>query len=462
MQTLERVPEQTAEGTQRTVEHARRRWLAISIGVIYSVSFWKFVKRDPLSGSLGIEAVLEIGSVTLACALTILLAMERGLRRRFGPVPAMLYLGVFGLFTTASAFRSFSVSLSLTKSVLFFAVMGMAYLLAQMGLSWEFLEGIYAGFVGIVLLGLAVGAAFPSRYPMILSEEFTGRNRLALFDTHPNGIGETCALMFLLGWLLGGRRRWIPQVLLLVINVLAGERTASSALVGIGCLAFLLVRRWTPLRAFAIAAVVAAIAVAAAIQTSNMANVLPEKYLASVQGIYGKNAANELQTLDGRQEVWAAALRLAGDGVLIGYGFEGAREALIQAVSWSGQAHNAELELMLDAGIFGSALFALGWWMLVVMSLDGNREWTVKVGAIHGLILVMSIVGPIFDFYSFMAEALGISLAYLALERASRAREMAGAGGAAEGSTPIPWEALTSKSRGVRRWCGGCSRGVWL
>lgn len=423
MQTRERTADEQA-AVQAGAEQVRRRWLAVLIGAIYSVSFWKFVKRDPLGGSLGIEAVLEIGSVTLAFALTMVLAMRRGLRRRFGPVPAMLYLGLFGLFTAASAFRSFSVSLSLTKSVLFFAVMGMSYLLAQQGLSREFLEGIYAGFVGIVLLGLAVGAAFPSRYPMILSEEFTGRNRLALFDTHPNGIGETCALMFLLGWLLGGRRRWMTQVLLLVVNVLAGERTASSALVGIGCLAFLLVKRWTPVRAFAIAAVAAAISVAVALETSNVANMLPEKYLASVQGIYGKNAASELQTLDGRQEVWAAALRLAGDGVLIGYGFEGAREALIQAVSWSGQAHNAELELMLDAGIVGSAMFALGWWMLVVMSLDGNREWMVKVGAIQALILVMSIVGPIFDFYSFMAEALGISLAYLALESASRARQV--------------------------------------
>lgn len=447
MQTLETATsEQTAVEAGTAAERARRRWLAMLIGAIYSVSFWKFVKRDPLGGSLGIEAVLEIGSVTLAFALTMVLAMRRGLRRRFGPVPAMLYLGLFGLFTAASAFRSFSISLSLTKSVLFFAVMGMAYLLAQQGLSREFLEGIYAGFVGIVLLGLAVGAAFPSRYPMILSEEFTGRNRLALFDTHPNGIGETCALMFLLGWLLGGRRRWMTQVLLLVVNVLAGERTASSALVGIGCLAFLLVRRWTPVRAFAIAVVAAAVAVGVALETSNVANVLPEKYLASVQGIYGKNAASELQTLDGRQEVWAAALRLAGNGVLIGYGFEGAREALIQAVSWSGQAHNAELELMLDAGVVGSAMFALGWWMLVVMSLDGDREWMVKVGAMQALILVMSIVGPIFDFYSFMAEALGISLAYLAMERASHARFIgAFPVGRVQGRRRLAWRVATSE-----------------
>lgn len=420
-------------GAATAVEQTRRRWMAVLIGAMYSISFWKFVKRDPLSGSLGIEAVLEIGSVTVAFALTMVLAMGRGLRRRFGPVPAMLYLGLFGLFTTASAFRSFSMSLSLTKSVLFFFVVGMAYLLAQQGLSWEFLQGIYAGFVGIVLLGLAVGFALPSRFPMILSEEFTGRNRLALFDTHPNGIGETCALMFLLGWLLGGRRRWLTQVLLLAVNVLAGERTASSALIGIGCLAFLLVRRWTPVRAFGVAVVASAVAIGVALETSNIADVLPAKYLASVQGIYGKNAASELETMDGRQEVWAAALRLAGDGVLIGYGFEGAREALIQAVSWSGQAHNGELELMLDAGILGSAMFALGWWLLVAMSLQGDREWMVKVAAIQGLILVMSIVGPIFDFYSFMTEAFGISLAYLALERASEDRQAAK--GALQGKT---------------------------
>ena len=77
--------------------------------------------------------------------------------------------------------------------------------------------------------------------------------------------------------------------------------------------------------------VAAALAVGVALETSNVANVLPEKYLASVQGIYGKNAASELETMDGRQEVWAAALRRAGNGVLIGYGFEGAREARLHA-----------------------------------------------------------------------------------------------------------------------------------
>ena len=398
-----------------TREDPRFRQLAYVIGLIYSISFCKYVKRDPLSGSLGIEAVLETGSVALAFALSLMLALCGG-RRRFGPLPAMYLLALFGVFTAVSAFRSFSPSLSFTKSVLYCAVLGMSYLLAQMGFSWEFLRGIYTGFVSILLLGLGVGAAFPSRFPLIHSEEWTERNRLSIFDTHPNTLAELCAMTFLLGWILGARRRWWAQVLLVAINLLAGEKTATAALVLVSGLCFLLERRWSPVRAAGIVLATGVVAVIAVLGITDVANVIPAKYAAKgAEAIYGTKTGNELQTMDGRAEVWAKGVELAENGVLVGYGIEGAREALLKAVSWSGQAHNGFLEIVLDGGCLGAALFLFGWLMLAREGMRGRREWVVRVGALHGLMLILAIIGPVWEFYSYLAEALGISLAYLAV-----------------------------------------------
>ena len=398
-------------------EDPRRGWLAFAVGVIYSVSFYKYVKRDPLHGSLGIEAVLEIGSVALACLMTVWMALGGG-KRRFAPLPPMYFLVSFGLFTAVSAFRSFSPSLSLTKSVLYCAVLGMSYLLAQMGLSWNFLKGIYAGFVSILLLGLGVGLAFPSRFPLIHSEEWTERNRLGVFDTHPNSFAELCALMFLLGWILGGRRRWWVQALLLGANLLAGEKTATAGLVLMSGVAFLLERRWTPARALGIAAATAVLGVVAVLGLTDVANLIPARYAArGAEAIYGTKTGGELETLDGRKAVWAKGLDMAEDGVLVGYGMEGAREALLRAVSWSGQAHNGFLEIVLDGGVLGASLFLFGWLALARAGMRGAREWVVRVGALHGLILILAIIGPVWEFYSYLTEALGISLAYLAVAR---------------------------------------------
>ena len=399
------------------IEDPRHRRLVWVIGLIYSVSFYKYVKRDPLSGSLGIEAVLETGSVALAFALTVMMALKGG-RRKFPPLPAMLYLFLFGLFTAVSAFRSFSPSLSLTKSILYFAVVGMAYLIAQMGFSWEFLKGMYSGFVAILLLGLGVGLAFPARFPLIHSEEWTERNRLSVFDTHPNSLAEMCAMMFLLGWILGGRRRVWVQVLLVAINLLAGEKTATAALVLMSGLCFLLERRWSPLRAVGVAAAVGVLSMVAVLGLTDVANLIPAKYAAKgAEAIYGTKTGGELQTMDGRKEVWAKGIDMAEDGVLVGYGMEGAREALLHAVSWSGQAHNGFLEIVLDAGVLGAALFLMGWLMLARAAMRGTREWMVRVGALHGLIMVLAIIGPVWEFYSYLAVAVGISLAYLAVAR---------------------------------------------
>ncbi len=387
--------------------------LAFAIGFIYSISFWKYIKRDPLSSPLGMEAVLETGSVAIACVLAVF--MLRNAPRRKAPQVGLMLMALYGLFTFASSYRSFSPVLSITKSLILFAVLGICWLMAQADLTWKFLNGIYAGYIAVTTLGLAVGAALPSRYPLILSEEWTHRNRLSLFDTHPNSVAETCTLMFLLGRVLGGRWRWVPQLLLVIINVLAGEKTATAMLVLIGLGGYLLERRWSPMKTFAICSVLGIATVAVTLSSAGVSDLIPESYATSVaSSIYGDKVNNELSTMDGRKEVWQKAKELAIDGVFIGYGIEGAREALLAAVSWSGQAHNGYIEIVLDGGVLGACIFLLGWALLALAGLHGDRVWLVRTGSIYAMVLILAMISPIFNFYSYFSEALVVSFAYLA------------------------------------------------
>lgn len=400
----------------RVRQHVAHTQLAFWIGFIYSISFWKYIKRDPLSSPLGIEAFLETGSVAVACALAVLIARQVSRHRR--PQTGLMLMVVYGVFTLASAFRSFSLALSVTKSLVLFAVLSMAWMMAHADLTWEFLQGIYSGYISVMLFGLALGAALPGRYPLILSEEWTHRNRLSLFDTHPNSVAETCTLIFLLGRILGGRWRWIPQLLLVAINVLAGEKTATAMLLLLGLGSYLLERRWSPGKIWAIGGVVAAAALAVVLSLTGILNLVPDRYATSLaSSIYGDKVGNELSTMDGRKEVWQKGEELALDGVGLGYGIEGARAALLGAVSWSGQAHNGYLEIVLDGGVLGACIFLTGWVLLARAGLHGDREWRVRVGAIYGMILILAMISPIFNFYSYLSETLVICLAYLAAER---------------------------------------------
>jgi hypothetical protein len=406
---------------------APARWnarLGMLVGFIYSVSIWKFIKRDPLSGSLGLEAVLETGSVALAFVIALLMARHG--RRQFPAQSGLAYIAAFGVLTLASAYRSFSPSLSITKTALLFAVLAMASWMAQMDLTWKFLKGIYAGYISISLLGLAVALAFPARYPLILSEEWTHRNRLTFFDMHPNSVAETSALMFLLGRLLGGRYRWIPQVFLLLINIFAGEKTATAALLFIGTAGYLMERQWSAKNITLAAVGLSWILVGAVLTANDIVRLIPARYLTvAASQVYGDKVGHELSTLDGRDLVWKKAVELASDGIVIGYGFEGAREELLKAVYWSGQAHNGFLEVVLDGGVLGGVLFTFGYVRLVLASLRGSRVWMVRVGTLHCMLLILSAIGPIFTFYSFFADAMIVSLAYIALKHRVRARTSA-------------------------------------
>ncbi len=160
----------------------------------------------------------------------------------------MWLFGAYGLFALASSVNSFDTKLSVAKGVIYFSVLIVAYLSAELGDVCGFLDGVYRGYIATLVGGLVIAVISPAKYPLFSVDDFSGRTRLTLLATHPNAIGEVSGLLFLLALVLPIRTRWYWQGFLLSISVLAGEKTATAALALSTTLIFLFGQRATPRR----------------------------------------------------------------------------------------------------------------------------------------------------------------------------------------------------------------------
>ena len=70
------------------------------------------------------------------------------------------------------------------------------------------------------------------------------------------------------------------------------------------------------------------------------------------------HSGEDLSQLNGRRELWAEIVpRLIKDGrLLVGYGYSGSREPLLNVASWAGTAHAVPLQLLVDVGLIGCAV----------------------------------------------------------------------------------------------------------
>ncbi len=80
----------------------------------------------------------------------------------------------------------------------------------------------------------------------------------------------------------------------------------------------------------------------------------------STKMIYGHDVTAEAMSLDGRLALWQSSLTMLQANPLLGYGFDGAREALLNVASWSGSSHNGFLELGLAGGVASLCIFLIG------------------------------------------------------------------------------------------------------
>ncbi len=387
----------------------------LAAGYLFALTFQKYLTRDPLSQSTGLQGVLE----TVLILLTFLIAvfLSRGMPKRIGLHLSLLLFGIYGAFALASSINSFNLKMSLVKAILYFAVLLTAYFVAELQMSLVFLNGVYRCYIATLLGALALSVIAPGRYPLFLVDAYSGRTRLNLLATHPNSIGEVSGLLFLVAQVLPIRTRWYWQAFLIGINIYAGEKTATAALVLCAGMIYLAANRKIS-QILGGAVVLAALfcIVLLAFKAGVVSGLSSTSFAHAAESIYGTKVSTDMTTLDGRTEVWAKGVELARGCVGLGYGFDGVRELLVKDVSWSGHAHNGILQAALSSGIFGLLALLAGWFAAVRDSLGGGRIWNVRVLSLNLYIFLLAMIGPVFDSPSYFTILLFIFVLYAALE----------------------------------------------
>jgi len=384
-------------------------------GFLYAFTFQKYAMRDALSQSVGFQGVLEAVLTLAACLIVVFQSKE--MRRRFGVHASILCFGIYGIFALASSIYSFNVPLSIVKGILYLSVLAIAYLVAELQMSLVFLDGVYRGYIATLLGALTMAVIFPAKYPLFSVDSWNGRTRLALLSTHPNSIGEVSGLLFLLAQVLPIRTRWYWQGFLLGVSVLAGEKTATAALVLSATLIFLFGHHQTSRRwGFALAASALACAGLICVEAGIIPNSAGTTARRAAEVIYGTEVSNEVASLDGRAEVWTNAVELTRGCVLLGFGFDGARDALMRGVSWSGHAHNGFLQAVLSSGLLGLLALVVGWFAAAKDALSADRPWRTRVLSLYLYLFWLAMIGSVFDSPSFFTILLFASVAYFTLD----------------------------------------------
>ncbi len=318
----------------------------------------KFAVRNGLSSDTGIQGIIELTGMLGAFLCTLI--VTHGRRRKYGFSPTYTCFAVLGIFALCSSWRSFYPALSFVKGIIFLAVITTGYLLNQSGLGRQYFRALYRWYVVSLLVGLVVGVLLPGMYPLFSIDEYSGRTTMQVFDTFFLVIGEDAALFLLLAPIIRGRIGILSQLFLFAVNIFAGGKVSTALLSTLLVLRYLTgVRRWRSwytVSLFATGAAIVLIGTYAFLHHGLDTRALSE----SAQAIYGTKVGVEAKGLDGRLGLWLGAIHLLGNVPLLGYGFEGFRDLLLQIAIWSGSSHNGYLEMALASGWIGFTAFLSG------------------------------------------------------------------------------------------------------
>lgn len=309
---------------------------------------------------------------------TLLLVLVR--RVRLAALLREKWLVALVVLAVVSTLWSDVPSLTLRRSVallgttLFGAYVGLRYNARQLlGLArWAMLA------VVVVSVILALGAPAYGIDP-------SGGWRGAF--VHKNALGRAMALAGVLAiGLRATERRWrIVDLLLLAVSValllLSGSRSSAVALLACAaCLPLTGARRWW----YAVALVVGGALLLTAAGPGNWGSPTAEQTLEAI----GRDA-----TLTGRTELWPAVVDKVSERPWLGYGYsgfwlgwDGASADVWAAVRWQPpHAHNGLLDLALDLGVAGCALFLAS--LVVALARSLRLVWR------HGIPAAWPLLG---------------------------------------------------------------------
>jgi O-antigen ligase len=333
-------------------------WLPRIAITLYVLSLIKFTDRDPLSESAGLQGIIEVflplGALVLVASCCLF--------NRTIPffATSARYFAIFGGITIISGSRSFSPPLSLAKSCIFLSVLVFAVLTCDAIGVQKAINRLYQSMVLVIVSGLLATAALNGgTYTLLEYDEYSERLRVWILATHPTVVADLAALAFLIGRICKPRPHWAIQTALVLLNIAAGEKSSTAVFVFILILS--LVLRLPRLARAAFVSSALAIVIAGVMIASTAGYSVGNLALNVMQPIYGVHITEESSSLNGRTELWQAVEEVVQRRLILGSGFDGARQELLTRVPWAGHAHNGFIELLLTGGILGAFCAVAGW-----------------------------------------------------------------------------------------------------
>jgi O-antigen ligase len=361
--------------------------LAAAAMTAYVVSTIKFVNRDPLSTTTGIQALIEVAAV----AVSVVLAAIPLVRSRSFPklsAPAVGF-AVFAATALLSSVFSYWPVLSLIKGGMLVAILFIGIALCATRPPEEVLGYFYWSAWFIIAAGVCLKLA--SHEPLFDADEYSGRIRFTVFALHWGSLADLSALTILVGRLIPRRPHWSVQLFLLIVNAATCARWSTASLILVIIASSLWATRIS-LKAMSLAMLGAATAALAAwiVLTAQ----IPVGRI-PFERFYGdKVTLEEIATLNGRTGVWAESESLIPGTFLFGYGVEGARAAILREFEWAGHAHNAYLEVLFAGGLPGLIAFLLGWGAAVVKSARTDTPLRPHVLSLHVYMFICGLTDP--------------------------------------------------------------------
>lgn len=316
-----------------------------------------------------------------------------------------------------SSVRSFWPLLSIVKGCLFLFVIFLVELLCSTFPPAAVLRATYYGTVTIFISAILIGLLLPGLYPLTVLE--SGRHRLALFAYTHGDFAYMTGLSVFVGRLPAVRAPWYFQLFLAALTIASGSRACAIALLVIWAALQLFRARDFRLK-LGISVLSGAAVTMLLLLTTSGAWSLGTSVHGSLQEFYGARALEQSPwQLSGRVQLWEAAAGTFGKSILLGFGFDGARDQLLRSMPWAGGAHNAFLQLLLTAGGAGLMCFLAGW--IFAIRSNFKRRAGRSALAVHCFLLMVAIAGPSFT----MNQCFGVFLV-LCLRNWSRSMDVNG------------------------------------
>lgn len=378
----------------------------------YVIAIPRLETRNPIGESLGAAAWIDLGAlgICISCALMAMAVRSQRIRAP-GEVACFIAFGIISLLASPS---SFWPELSAAKSLIFLAVVLAAGCWCSACHPLQVLRYVYYAVVLMCLCGIVLGIMFPERWPLFFIGGYFSRMRLSLFGNQWGAMSVVTGVTFLIGRVRALHVWRSCQIFLFAITAASGSRFAFGMLVLAIAVEFALQhRRNEKARYLSIGSlsIVAAICVGALFLPIYGAVINPLGHMVDV--VYGSHQAEQLQTLDGRTELFPVAVRLIADHPVVGWGVDGAREELIRKVPWSGEAHNGYLNVLLSAGVCGGLLFIAGLGLCLWRGVQSRLHESVNIIIIVSYVCIVALLAEAFQGYQSFCIVIIVCLSVL-------------------------------------------------